>query len=121
MAKSLYVGNLSYTTTEETLQELFAAYGEVSQVNVVKDRETGRSRGFAFVGMATDDAANAAIAALNGKMVDGRQLKVAEANPRPERRSGPPPDRERGGSRGGDRGWGRDRDRDRDRDPRPRR
>lgn len=112
MAKSVYVGNLSYSTTEETLQELFAAYGEVSSVNVIKDRETGRPRGFAFVGMATDDAADAAIAALNGKMVDGRQLKVAEANPRPERRSGPPPERGRSGDRGGERSWGRDRDRD---------
>jgi RNA recognition motif-containing protein len=99
MAKNIYVGNLNYDTTEDTLRELFAAHGEVASVNVITDRYTGRARGFAFVEMATDEAAAAAIAALDGQTVDGRQLKVNEAKPR---RSG-----------GGDRGGGRDRGRNR--------
>ena len=93
MAKKVYVGNMSYDTNEDKLRELFGAHGEVASVNVVTDRYTGRPRGFAFVEMATDEAANAAIAALNGQEVDGRQLKVAEARPR----------RPRGGDRDRDR------------------
>ena len=91
MAKKLYVGNLNFDTTEQTLQELFVAHGEVVSVNLITDRYTGRSRGFAFVEMATEEAAQAAIAALNDQMVDDRQLKVAEARPR----------KRRGGDRGG--------------------
>ena len=82
MAKKLYVGNMNYDTTEEKLREVFGAHGEVTSVNVVMDRDTGRPRGFAFVEMATDEAATAAIAALNGQSVDGRQLRVDEARPR---------------------------------------
>ena len=93
MTKKVYIGNLSYDTTGDKLQELFAAHGEVTSVNVVTDRYSGRPRGFAFVEMATDEAANAAIAALDGQEVDGRQLKVAEARPRKPRSGG---DRDRG-------------------------
>ncbi|HQE92734.1 MAG TPA: RNA-binding protein [Anaerolineae bacterium] len=81
MVKKIYVGNMSYDTTESALRELFATHGEVVSVNVVTDRETGRPRGFAFVEMATDAAANAAIAALDGQSLDGRTLKVNEARP----------------------------------------
>jgi cold-inducible RNA-binding protein len=81
MTQKVYVGNMSFDTTEGTLQELFAAHGEVASVSVVTDRYTGRPRGFAFVEMATDEAARAAIAALNGREVDGRQLTVNEARP----------------------------------------
>jgi len=105
MGKNIYVGNLSYDTTQDQLQALFEAHGEVTSVNVITDRATGRPRGFAFVEMATEQAANAAIAALNGQEVDGRALTVNEAKPR-ESRGG---DRGRGGSRGGNRGGGRDR------------
>ena len=100
MATKLYVGNLSFGTTEETLRNLFEADGRrVEEVSVVTDRETGRPRGFAFIQMATAEDANAAIAALNGHEVDGRQLTVSEARERPDRggaggRSGP-------GGRGG--------------------
>ena len=99
MASNIYVGNLSYDTTEDRLRELFAAHGEVTTVNVVTDRYTGRPRGFAFVEMATQEAANAAIAAINGQEVDGRTLKVDQARPR---RTG-------GGGGGGGRDRGRDR------------
>ena len=75
----IYIGNMSYNTTEEQLRETFGAFGEVSDVNVITDRETGRARGFAFVEMSNSDEANAAIAELNGKEVDGRQLTVSEA------------------------------------------
>jgi RNA recognition motif-containing protein len=90
MAKNVYVGNLSFDTTQGKLQELFEAHGQVSTVNMITDRYTGRPRGFAFVEMMNDEGANAAIAALDGQEVDGRALKVAPAKPRE--------------SRGGDRG-----------------
>jgi RNA recognition motif-containing protein len=96
MAKNIYVGNMSYDTTADSLRELFAAHGEVTAVNVITDRVTGRPRGFAFVEMADDAAGNAAIAALDGQDVDGRTLKVNEAKPREPR----------GGNRGGDRRGG---------------
>jgi cold-inducible RNA-binding protein len=86
MAKKLYVGNLSYSTTEGNLSAFFGAVGEVASVNLITDRMTGRSRGFAFVEMAEESAAQQAIAELNGKELDGRALKVAEARPRKERR-----------------------------------
>ncbi|MBE3135689.1 MAG: RNA-binding protein [Acidobacteria bacterium] len=94
MAKKIYVGNMSYNTSEDTLRQLFAQYGEVASVNVITDRYTGRAKGFGFVEMATDDAARAAMAALNGRDVDGRQLKVNEANDKPR-------DSDRGGGGGG--------------------
>lgn len=84
----IYIGNLSYDTTEDKLREAFAPYGEVTSVSVVTDRESGRPRGFAFVEMATPQAANAAIAALNGTQLDGRGINVAEARPPRPRNSG---------------------------------
>lgn len=87
MPKKLYIGNMSYDTTEGKLREMFEAHGEVTSVDVITDRNTGRPRGFAFVEMATDEAARAAIAALDGQTVDGRQLRVSEAQPRKSRDS----------------------------------
>ena len=86
MAKKLYVGNLSYSTTEAAISELFGAIGEVLSVNLITDRMTGRSKGFAFVEMAEHDAAQEAINQLNGREVDGRPIKVAEARPRRDSR-----------------------------------
>lgn len=85
MGKRLYVGNLSYSLQQKDLEEVFRSAGEVLNVKVVMDQETGRSKGFAFVEMATDDQGAQAIETLNGKEVGGRALKVTEANPRPER------------------------------------
>ena len=82
MTKNVYVGNLSFDTTEAALRELFEAHGQVTSVNIVTDRYSGRPRGFAFVEMATEEGASAAIAALNGQQVDGRALKVDQARPR---------------------------------------
>ncbi len=82
MNKKVYVGNINYRTTEDGLRGLFASYGEVSSVRMISDRETGRFKGFAFVEMATEDGAQAAIAALNGQEFEGRQLKVNEARER---------------------------------------
>lgn len=93
MAKRLYVGNLPYSMTDTELQEVFARVGTVVDATVVMDRETGRSRGFGFVEMSDDAAADAALQQLNGAQVGGRTLRVAEANPRPAR----------GGRGGGDR------------------
>jgi RNA recognition motif-containing protein len=86
MTTNLYVGNLSYDTTEDTLRTLFGEFGEVESARVITDRYTGRSKGFAFVEMSAEDAAQAAIDALNGKSVDGRDLRVDKAKPRTERR-----------------------------------
>ncbi len=88
MAKTIYVGNLNYTTTEEDLQELFAQYGDVSSVKLIMDRETNRPRGFGFVEMSDDDAATAAVSMLNDQDFKGRNLRVNEARER-ERRPGP--------------------------------
>ena len=85
MNTKLYVGNLSYNVTENDLQDLFAQQGPVTEVNLMQDRATGRPRGFAFVTMATEEGAKAAIQALNGKEMDGRALTVNEARPREER------------------------------------
>jgi RNA recognition motif-containing protein len=93
MAKNLYVGNLSYSMTEDKLQTLFAECGPVESAKVITDRYTGRSRGFGFVEMATEDGAKEAIDSLNGKEVDGRQLRVAEAKPRQDRDQRRAPDR----------------------------
>ncbi|ETW95713.1 MAG: RNA-binding protein [Candidatus Entotheonella gemina] len=84
MSTSIYVGNLPFTATAEAIQELFSTFGAVENVNLIKDRETGRLRGFGFVEMAS--GANEAIAALNDKDLDGRNLKVNRAKPREERR-----------------------------------
>jgi cold-inducible RNA-binding protein len=88
MAKKLYVGNLSYSTTEAGLSDLFGELGEVVSVNLITDRMSGRSKGFAFVEMVEYDAAQEAISQLNGKEVDGRALKVAEARPKQDNRGG---------------------------------
>jgi len=88
MATKLYVGNLSYETTEDTLRELFAGVGEVDSVTLITDRHSGRSKGFAFVEMSKEEDAKTAIAQLNGTEVDGRTLNVSEARPREERPSG---------------------------------
>ena len=85
MTQKVYVGNLSYNTTEDTLRTLFAEYGEIKTVNLITDRDTGRPKGFAFVEMATDQAAQAAISALNGKSIDDREIKVDKAKPQPPR------------------------------------
>ena len=82
MASNLYVGNLSYETTEETLRTLFAEYGEIESCNLITDRYTGRSRGFAFVEMSTEEAGEAAMTGLSGKMVDDRELRVDKAKPK---------------------------------------
>jgi len=101
----IYVGNLSFDTTEETLKSLFAEHGEVEEVHIVTDRETGRPRGFGFVTMPNDNEAKAAIEAVNGTEVDNRALNVNEARPK-EGGSRGGGGRGRGGSRGGgDRRW----------------
>ena len=86
--KSVFVGNLNFATGESELRELFEPFGEIGRINVMMDRDTGRSRGFAFVEMADDGAAAKAIGALNGRELGGRALTVNEAKPKPERSSG---------------------------------
>jgi len=83
--KNLFVGNLPFSTTEDSLRELFAQFGEVQRVKVMTDRDTGKPRGFAFVEMTQDDDAAKAITALNGKDLNGRALTVNEARPKPDR------------------------------------
>ena len=85
MAMKLYVGNLSFQTSSQELEELFAGFGTVESATVVEDRETGRSRGFGFVEMASQEDAEKAIAELNGQQVSGREIKVNEAKPREDR------------------------------------
>jgi cold-inducible RNA-binding protein len=120
--KNLFVGNLSFQTTEGDLRTMFAAFGQVTRVHIATDRETGQARGFAFIEMPNDAEATKAMTDLNGKEVAGRALRVNEATPRPERgapgagrpgagrsgpgagRSGPP--RGNGGGGGGNRGGG---------------
>jgi cold-inducible RNA-binding protein len=99
MGNKLYVGNLSFRVTSEDLQEHFSTAGSVDSANVVMDRETGRSRGFGFVEMSSDDDATAAIAQFNGSEYDGRNMVVNEARPREDRSGG-------GGYRGGRSGGG---------------
>lgn len=101
MQNKLFVGNLAFDVTENDLMDLFGQHGSVTDVNLMLDRSTGRSRGFAFVTMATDEVAQAAIKALNGYMLQGRNLTVNVARPREERGGGG------GGGFGGARG-GRD-------------
>jgi RNA recognition motif-containing protein len=95
MGKKIYVGNLAYGISSSDLQQMFEAYGEVQSAQVIMDRDTGRSKGFGFVEMSSDQEAQAAIAALNGKEMDGRTLTVNEARPK-----------EGGGGRGGYGGGG---------------
>jgi len=99
MSKKLYVGNLSFHSTDEGIRNEFAAFGEVISVNLITDRETGRLRGFGFVEM-DDEGAKAAIQGMNGKELDGRSLKVNEAEDKPRSSGGGG-----GGGRGGDRRW----------------
>lgn len=85
MSTKLYVGNLSFNTTTQDLEQLFATVGTVESTNIIEDRETGRSRGFAFVEMSSSEEAQNAISQLDGKEVDGRELKINEAKPRENR------------------------------------
>jgi len=97
MAKKLYVGNLSYNTTEDGLKTLFSQFGSVASSKIIFDRETGNSKGFGFIEMSSDEEANAAIAGTNSREFEGRQLRVNEAMDKPRR--------ERGGDRGGGGNW----------------
>jgi RNA recognition motif-containing protein len=99
MGRKLYVGNLSYDTSDADLEAMFAAHGTVQSAQVIMDRETGRSKGFGFVEMGSDQEAQDAIAALNGQMVGGRSLTVNEAKPKEDRGGG-------GGGRSGGGGYG---------------
>ncbi len=125
--KNLFVGNLSFQTTEGDLRTMFAAFGQVTRVHIATDRETGQARGFAFIEMPNDAEATKAMTDLNGKEVAGRALRVNEATPRPERgapgagrpgagrsgpgagRSGPPRGNGGGGGNRGGGGQGRER------------
>ena len=99
MGKKLYVGNLSYSVDSSELEQLFGQHGQVVSAQIINDRDTGRSKGFGFVEMATDEEAQAAITGLNGQEHGGRTLTVNEARPREERSGG-------GGGGGGGRGFG---------------
>jgi RNA recognition motif-containing protein len=100
MSMKLYVGNLSFNTSTSDLEQVFGEIGTVESTNIIEDRETGRSRGFGFVEMSTKEEGENAIAALNGKEIDGRELKVNEAKPQESRGGGG------GGGRGGYGGGG---------------
>ena len=95
MGKKLYIGNLSYTTTDESLAQAFSQFGNVESAKIIMDRESGRSKGFGFVEMSTDEEAQQAVSQMDGQNVDGRALKVSEARPQ---EGGP---RNGGGGRGG--------------------
>jgi len=100
MGRKLYVGNLPYSATEQSLREAFSASGTVDSVSLITDRDTGQSKGFGFVEMGTDQEAQAATQAMNGQMLDGRQIKVNEAKPKTSGGGGG------GGGRGGYGGGG---------------
>ena len=100
--KNIYVGNLSFGTTEDSLRSLFQQYGSVDRVNMITDRDSGQPRGFAFVEMSVDSEGDNAINALNGRDLDGRSLNVNEARPKTSNGGG-------GGNRGGNRGGSRNR------------
>ena len=104
MSKNIYVGNLSFDTTADDLTQLFGEHGTVTKAQVVSDRDTGRSRGFGFVEMASDEEGEKAITALNGSQIGGRTINVNEARPKAERAGGGG-----GGGFGGGGGGGRDR------------
>lgn len=110
MGTRLYVGNLAYSTTEDELKALFGQAGAVTSVAVIKDRETGRSKGFAFVEMASEAEAQKAIDVANGKKLGGRDLRVSIARPREEGEGGGGGGRGGFGGRGGNRGGGNRRD-----------
>jgi len=99
VSKKLYVGNLSFDVTQEQLNQMFSPYGTVQSAQLISDRDTGRSKGFGFVEMGSDQEANAAISGMNGQMVDGRALTVNEAKPKEPRSGG-------GGGGGGRGGYG---------------
>lgn len=101
MGKKLYVGNLSYNATDETLKQLFSEFGTIESAQVIMDKYSGRSKGFGFVEMGSDDEAKKAVEAMNEKEVDGRSIKVNEARPKTSRDGG----FGGGGSRGEKRGW----------------
>ena len=103
MAKKLYVGNLSYSVTNADLEQMFAEFGAVRSAEVIQDRDTGRSKGFGFVEMGDDNAAQQAISGLHGKEHEGRPLTVNEAKPREDRGGG---GGRSGGGRGGYGGYG---------------
>ncbi len=104
MGRKLYVGNLPYSADQQSLEEAFSEHGTVDSVNVITDRDTGQSKGFAFIEMSTDSEAQAAIEALNGTNMGGRDIKVNEAKPKAPRDN-------RGGGGGGYGGGGGGRDR----------
>ena len=106
MGKKLYVGNLSYECSDSDLQQLFGQHGSVASAQIISDRESGRSKGFGFVEMASDDEAQAAIAALNGQDYMGRSLTVNEARPKEDRGGGGGGGGRRGGGGGGYGGGG---------------
>ncbi len=99
MSAKLYIGNLSFNTSTQDLEELFGECGTVESANIIEDRDTGRSRGFAFVEMSSQEEAQKAISELNGREIDGRELKVNEAKPQEKRAGG-------GGGGGGRGGYG---------------
>jgi RNA recognition motif-containing protein len=101
MGKKLYVGNLAYGVDSSTLEQLFSQYGTVASAEIISDRDTGRSKGFGFVEMGSDEEAQAAIAALNGQQHEGRALTVNEATPREDRPRGGGGGYGGGGGRGG--------------------
>ena len=107
----LYVGNINFRTTEETLEQLFSNYGQVDEVAIINDRETGRSRGFAFVTMSSDEEGQQAIENLNNTEFEGRNLTINEARPREPRSGGGGGGGGGGYSRGGGGGGGYSRDR----------
>ncbi len=100
MGKKLYVGNLSYSVGDQALQDAFASFGAIASARVITDRETGRSKGFGFVEMESDEAATLAIEKMNGQSLDGRNISVSEARPQSPRLGGG------GGGRGGKFGGG---------------
>jgi RNA recognition motif-containing protein len=106
MGTKLYVGNLPYTTSSSDLEQMFSQFGKIQSAEVINDRMTGRSKGFGFVQMSTDEEAQAAIQALNGKDHNGRALTVNEARPREDRGGGGGSSRGGGGGRGGYGGGG---------------
>ena len=111
--KNIFVGNLSFNTNEDELRQAFESYGQVDRVSIMTDRDTGRSRGFGFVEMASSEDGEKAIAALNGSQIGGRTINVNEARPKTERSGGGGGGggRDRGGDRGGRGGGGGRRDR----------
>ena len=102
MSKKLYVGNLAFGVDEDKLKELFSSYGEIEEVNLIKDKFSNRSKGFGFITFTNDEDADKAISEMNEKEVEGRKLTVNEAKPMEER----PPRRDFGNNRGGNRGGG---------------